>query len=160
MEKEILSLLERDGRKSADELAVMLDMPKEKVAEEIRRLEDEKIILGYRAMVNWEKIESNSIMAYIELKITPQRGEGFDKVAERIYKYPQVRSVTLMSGAFDLLLIVEGKTLQDVAMFVSSKLAPMESVISTATHFILKTYKKDGVVFASDEKDQREVITL
>ncbi len=160
MQKEILSILENDSRTTVKELAVMLDASEQQVADAIKKLEDEKIILGYRTLVNWEKTDNNCIKAYIELKITPQRGEGFDKVAERIYKYPQVKSLTLMSGAYDLLLEVEGKTLQDVARFVSEKLAQMESVISTATHFVLKTYKKENVFFENKEEDMREVITL
>lgn len=160
LSKEVLSLLETDSRLTPSRLAVMLGRTEKEIAGEIKRLEDEKIILGYRTLVNWENAGNDGTKAYIELKITPQRGEGFDKVAERIYKYPQVKSLTLMSGAYDLLLEVEGKSLRDVAMFVSEKLAPMESVISTATHFVLKTYKKENVLFENHEEDLREVITL
>lgn len=160
MQKEILSILENDSRTTVSRMAVMLGCTEEEVRAEIKKLEDGKVILGYRTIVNWEKTDSDAIKAYIELKITPQRGEGFDKVAERIYKYPQVKSLTLMSGAYDLLLEVEGKSLRDVSMFVSEKLAPMDSVISTATHFVLKTYKKENVLFENKEEDLREVITL
>lgn len=160
MQKEILSILENDSRTTPAQIAVMLGCTTEEVTKVIASLEEEKIILGYRTIVNWEKTDNDAIKAYIELKITPQRGEGFDKVAERIYKYPQVKSLTLMSGAYDLLLEVEGKSLRDVSMFVSEKLAPMESVISTATHFVLKTYKKENVLFENKEEDLREVITL
>lgn len=160
MRKELLELLERDSRTTPQQLAVMLGTDEDAVRAEILALEQEKIILGYQTLINWERTDRESTVAMIELKITPQRGNGFDSVAERIYKYPQVRQVTLMSGAYDLLVVVEGKTLKDVALFVSEKLAPMEAVISTATHFELKTYKKESVVFSNDEIDDREVITL
>ncbi|MCD8048548.1 MAG: Lrp/AsnC family transcriptional regulator [Clostridia bacterium] len=160
MQKEILSILENDSRTTIPQLALMLNADENEVAAAVKKLEDEKIILGYRTLVNWEKTDKSWIKAYIELKITPQRGEGFDKIAERIYKYPQVKSLTLMSGAYDLLLEVEDKTLQDVARFVSEKLAQMDSVVSTATHFVLKTYKKENVLFENQEEDMREVITL
>ena len=111
-------------------------------------------------MINWDVSDTEIVNALIELRITPQRGEGYDKVAERIYKYPQVKSLYLMSGAYDLCVIVEGKTMKEVALFVARNLAPMESVISTATHFVLKKYKDDGLIFYDEEKDSRQVITL
>ena len=160
LSKDILSILESDSRLDPARIAAMLGASESEVEREIKRLEDEKIILGYRTLVNWEITDNDCTKAYIELKITPQRGEGFDAVSERIYKYPQVKSLTLMSGAYDLLLEVEGKSLRDVAMFVSEKLAQMESVISTATHFVLKTYKKENIIFENTEEDLREVITL
>lgn len=156
----ILSLLESDSRLTATKIAVMLGTEEGVVAAAIREMEDENIILGYKTLVNWEKAGREVTRASIELKLTPQRGGGFDTVAERIYKFPQVKSVTLMSGSYDLLVTVEGKNLKDVAMFVSERLAPMESVVSTATHFELKTYKKDGVIFEEDEEDNREVISI
>lgn len=160
MKNEILTLLERDSRYTIDQLATMLAADKEAVAATIKELEDEKIILGYKTLINWERTDRDNISAIITIKITPQRGDGYDKIAERIYKYPQVRGVTLMSGSFDLLVSVEGKTLKDVAMFVSEKLAPMEGVVSTNTHFTLKTYKKEDVIFTSEDVDDREVITI
>lgn len=160
MKDKILSLLEADSRLTASKIAVMLGMEEGAVAAAIREMEDENIILGYKTMVNWEKADREMTVANIELKLTPQRGGGFDTVAERIYKFPQVKSVTLMSGSYDLLVTVEGKNLKDVAMFVSERLAPMESVVSTATHFELKTYKKDGVIFDEGEEDTREVISI
>ena len=160
MKNEILKLLERDSRYTIEQLATMLDADKEAVAAAIKELEDEKIILGYKTLINWERTDRDNISAIITIKITPQRGDGYDKIAERIYKYPQVRGVTLMSGSFDLLVSVEGKTLKDVAMFVSEKLAPMEGVVSTNTHFTLKTYKKEDVIFTSEDVDDREVITI
>ena len=160
MKNEILKILEKDSRYTIEQIATMLGASEEEVAAAIKELEDEKIILGYRTLINWERTDRGDITAIITISITPQRGDGYDKVAERIYKYPQVKAVTLMSGSFDLLVSVEGKTLQEVAMFVSEKLAPMEGVISTNTHFTLKTYKKENVIFTDKEVDSREVITL
>ena len=159
MKNDILRLLERDSRYTVDQLATMLGTTPEVVAAAIKELEDEKIILGYKTLINWERTDRDNISAIITMRITPQRGDGYDKMAERIYKYPQVKGVTLMSS-FDLLVSVEGKNLKDVAMFVSEKLAPMEGVVSTNTHFTLKTYKKENVIFTSEELDDREVITI
>ena len=156
MKNEILQILERDSRLTPAQLATMLGTTEEAVAAAIKELEDDKVILGYRTLVNWERTDRDNIAAIITISITPQRGDGYDKVAERIYKYPQVKAVSLMSGSFDLLVSVEGK----VAMFVSEKLAPMDGVISTNTHFTLKTYKKENVIFTGIEQDDREVITL
>ena len=160
MKNEILQILERDSRYTPAQLATMLGASEEDVAAAIKELEDDKVILGYKTLVNWERTDRDSIAAIITISITPQRGDGYDKVAERIYKYPQVKAVSLMSGSFDLLVSVEGKSLQEVAMFVSEKLAPMDGVISTNTHFTLKTYKKENVIFTDTEHDDREVITL
>ena len=160
MKQKILSLLEQDSRLTASKVAIMLGIEEAAAAAAIKELEDENIILGYKALINWELTDREMTVANIELKLTPQRGGGFDTIAERIYKYPQVKSVTLMSGAYDLLVTVEGKSLKDVAMFVSERLAPMESVVSTATHFELKTYKKDGIIFTEKETDNREVISI
>lgn len=160
LKNDILRLLERDSRYTVDQLATMLGTTPEVVAAAIKELEDEKIILGYKTLINWERTDRDNISAIITMRITPQRGDGYDKMAERIYKYPQVKGVTLMSGSFDLLVSVEGKSLKDVAMFVSEKLAPMEGVVSTNTHFTLKTYKKENVIFTSEELDDREVITI
>ncbi len=160
MKKKILELLEKDSHLTSSMIATMLAVPTSDVETAIKELEDERIILGYKTLVNWEKTDREETTAIIELKITPQRGMGFDKVAERIYKYPQVSSVQLMSGSYDILVMVEGSNLKEVALFVSEKLAPMEEVISTATHFVLKTYKKENVIFDDAEKDDREVITL
>ena len=160
MKQKILSLLEQDSRLTASKVAIMLGIDEAAAAAAIKELEDENIILGYKALINWELTDREMTIANIELKLTPQRGGGFDTVAERIYKFPQVKSVTLMSGAYDLLVTVEGKSLKDVAMFVSERLAPMESVVSTATHFELKTYKKDGIIFTEKEQDNREVISI
>lgn len=160
MKNEILSLLEQDSRITAEKIAIMLGVEKEKVEALIKTLEDENIILGYKTVVNWEMTNREVTVAHIELKLTPQRGGGFDTIAERIYRFPQVKSVTLMSGSYDLLVTVEGKSFKEVAMFVSEKLAPMDNVVSTRTHFELKTYKKDGILFTEKEVDNREVISI
>ena len=138
----------------------MLGSTEEEVAGIIKGLEKENIIVGYKTMINWEKTDKDLVTSIIELRITPQRGEGFDKVAEKIYKYSQVKSLYLMSGSYDLCVIIEGRSMKDVALFVASKLAPMDNVLSTATSFVLKKYKDDGMIFYNDEEDSRQVITL
>ncbi len=158
---DILEILEKNGPKLSNaQIAQMLGKTEEEVAAIIAGLEKDNIIVGYKTMINWDETDEDHVTALIELRITPQRGEGYDKVAERIYKYPQVKSLYLMSGAYDLAVTIEGKSMKDVALFVAQKLAPMETVISTATHFILKKYKDDGLIFYKDEKDSRQVITL
>lgn len=158
---DILEILEKNGPKiSNEQIAHMLGKTEEEIAAIIAGLEKDNIIVGYKTMINWDETDSEHVTALIELRITPQRGEGYDKVAQRIYKYPQVKSLYLMSGAYDLAVTIEGKSMKDVALFVAQKLAPMETVISTATHFVLKKYKDDGLIFYKDEKDSRQVITL
>ncbi len=159
--EEILALLEKNNAKvPVEQIARMLGTDTAEVEGKIKQLEKDKIIVGYKTIVNWDKTDREIVQAIIELRVTPQRGEGFDKIAERIYKYPQVKSVYLMSGAYDLCLMIEGKTMKEVALFVAEKLAPMDSVVSTATHFVLKKYKEEGIIFSDDEKDTRQVITL
>jgi DNA-binding Lrp family transcriptional regulator len=121
-------------------------------------MEKENVICGYNTLIDWEKTGVDKVTALIEVRVTPQRGQGFDNIAERIYNYPEVQSVYLISGGYDLLVILEGKTLMEVAHFVSSKLSTLETVISTATHFILKKYKDDGIIFAKKKKDERILI--
>lgn len=158
---EILRLLDIEkGKIDRARIAAMLRIEESEVDERLAELERNNIIVGYRTIVNWDKTDRSVVTALIELKVTPQRGEGFDKIAERIYKYPQVTSLYLMSGAYDLAITIEGKTMQEVALFVAQKIAPMDSIISTATHFVLKKYKEEGIVFEDDEKDTRQVITL
>ncbi len=157
---EILEILEKNARASVEEIALMLDKSVEEVKEEIKRLEDDNVIVGYNTLINWDKSSKESVTALIEVRVTPQRGQGFDKVAERIYRYPQVKACYLMSGGFDLTVIIEGKTMKEVALFVAEKLAPLESVLSTATHFVLKKYKDEGVIFEEDKKDDREALIL
>ncbi|MBE7010067.1 MAG: Lrp/AsnC family transcriptional regulator [Ruminococcaceae bacterium] len=158
--KKMLELLEKDATLTAEQLAVMLDKDPQSVANDIKEYEKKHIIVGYKTIINWEKTEFEPVSAIIELRITPQRGEGFDEVAKRIYQYEEVSSVYLMSGGFDLALIIEGKTMKEVALFVAEKLAPMDQVVSTATHFVLKKYKVDGVIITEQQKDTREVISL
>ena len=159
--EEILNILDKEkGNVSRAKIAQMLGMDEKEVADKIEKMEKENVIVGYKTIVNWDKTDKDVVVALIELRITPQRGEGFDKVAERIYKYPQVKSLYLMSGAYDLAVTIEGKSMKEVALFVAQKLAPMDSIISTATHFVLKKYKEEGIVFEDDEKDTRQVITL
>ena len=159
--EEILNILDEEkGNVSRAKIAQMLGMEEKEVADKIEKMEKENVIVGYKTIVNWDKTDKDVVVALIELRITPQRGEGFDKVAERIYKYPQVKSLYLMSGAYDLAVTIEGKSMKEVALFVAQKLAPMDSIISTATHFVLKKYKEEGIVFEDDEKDTRQVITL
>ena len=159
--EEILNILDKEkGNVSRAKIAQMLGMEEKEVADKIEKMEKENVIVGYKTIVNWDKTDKDVVVALIELRITPQRGEGFDKVAERIYKDPQVKSLYLMSGAYDLAVTIEGKSMKEVALFVAQKLAPMDSIISTATHFVLKKYKEEGIVFEDDEKDTRQVITL
>lgn len=153
--KEILQILESNARLSTDEIAVMLNKNKEEVEQIIKELEDKKIILRYITLVNWEKAGEEKVLAMIEVRVIPQRDTGFDAVAERIYRFPQVRSVRLMSGAYDLAVFVEGRNMLEVSHFVATKLATIEGVLSTATHFVLKIYKQDGVIYEDGEKDRR-----
>lgn len=157
----ILDILEKSDKKLTNEqIAQMIGSSEEEVSAIIRGLEKENIIVGYKTMINWEKTDKELVTAIIELKVSPQRGEGFDHVAEKIYKYSQVKSLFLMSGSYDLCVIIEGESMKDVALFVASKLAPMDHVLSTATSFVLKKYKEDGMIFLNDEEDSRQVITL
>lgn len=157
---EILEILEKNANIGAEKIAVMVGKSAEEVQAEIDRYEKENIIVGYNTMINWEKTGSEKVVALIEVKVTPQRGEGFEKVAERIFRYPEVTSCYLMSGGFDLTVIIEGRTMKEVALFVAEKLAPLECVLSTSTHFVLKKYKDKGTVFDKKGKDDREAIVL
>ena len=158
--EEILEILESNARATAEDIALMLNKSVEEVRETIKKLEEDNVIVGYNTLINWDKSSKENVTALIEVKVTPQRGQGFDKVAERIYRYPQVKACYLMSGGFDLTVIIEGKSMKDVALFVAEKLAPLDSVLSTATHFVLKKYKDEGVVFEENSKDDREVLIL
>ena len=149
MKTEILKLLENDAKLTPDQISVMLDIPLDEVKACINEFENNSTILGYKAVVDWEKTERESVTAMIDVKLTPQRGKGYDRVAEKIYNYPEVKSVFLMSGAYDLSVLIEGKTMKEVAFFVSQKLAPIDEVISTATHFVLHRYKDTGVLYDS-----------
>ncbi len=159
--EKVLSMLHRDCRTSLEDMATMLNMSSVEVAEIIDELEKTGVILGYGARVNWDKAYgASAVAAYIELKVALQRNCGFDRIAERIYQYPEVKAVNLMSGSYDFGITVEGKNIREISLFVSEHLAPMESVISTATHFVLKRYKYDGVICCNPEKDEREVMSL
>ena len=155
MREQILNLMERNSKISLGELAVMLGTNEETVAEEIARMEQEQIICGYHTLIDWEKTNVEKITALIEVRVTPQRDQGFGRIAERIYNYPEVQSVYLISGAYDLLVILEGRTLREVSSFVSNKLSTLDTVISTATHFILKKYKDAGTIFNKKNTDER-----
>ncbi len=159
MKEELLSIIEKNSRIDFSELAVLLGVTEEAVLDEISRLEKEGIICGYHTLINWEKTSIEKVTALIEVKVTPQRGRGFDNIAERIYNYPEVKAVYLISGGYDLLVILEEKTLKEIANFVSDKLSTLDSVLSTATHFILKKYKDHGTILNREVKDEREVIT-
>lgn len=156
----LLELLENDCTLTNEQLAVMTEQSVEAVEAAIAQYKKEKVILKNKSVINWEKTDKEFVTALIELKVTPQRGEGFDKIAERIYQYPEVKALYLMAGSFDLTVIIEGRTLKEVSLFVSTKLAPMEQVTGTATHFVLKKYKDENVIFGEPEKDDRQVITL
>ena len=157
--EEILNIIEKNSRIDVHELSVLLGAEEILVANELRSLEEEGIICGYHTMVDWSKTSIEKVNALIEVKVTPQRGLGFDSIAERIYKYPEVTSVYLMSGGFDLMVIIEGKTLQEVAGFVSNKLSTLDTVLSTATHFILKKYKDHGTILTKKYEDTREIVS-
>ncbi len=157
---EILEILEKNGRATAAEIAAMIGKPESDAAKAIADFEKSGAITGYSALVNWDKADSERVIALIEVKVTPQMDRGFDKVAERIYSFPEVVSCYLMSGGFDLTVVVEGKTMKEAALFVSGKLAPIPGVTSTATHFILKKYKDKGVVFGGNTDDDREQVLL
>ena len=147
MKNKILDMLENDAKLTPRQLSVLLDIPLDEVNAHIDELEQNGTILGYKAVVDWEKTDRESVTAMIDVKLTPQKGKGFDRVAEKIYNYPEVKSVYLMSGAYDLSVLIEGKTMKEVAFFVSQKLAPIDEVISTATHFVLHKYKDTGVLY-------------
>ena len=156
----LLELLEKDCMLPLEKLAVMCDMTYDEAAAAIDYLKENKILLCNKSVINWERTDREFVTSMIELKVTPQRGEGFDKIAERIYKYPEVKSVYLMAGAYDLFVTIEGKTMKEVALFVANRLAPMECVVSTGTHFVLKKYKEEGIISDDNESDTRPVISL
>lgn len=160
MRKELLSVIEKHSRIDLKELAVILGAEEIDVVNELAAMEAEGVICGYHTLINWDKTDIEKVSALIEVRVTPQRGQGFDSIAERIYKYPEVNSVYLMSGGYDLMLILEGKSLREVASFVSDKLSTLDTVLSTATHFILKKYKDHGTIFSAKKQDEREMITL
>lgn len=157
--RQVLTVLQGDARLTAEQIGAMLGLAAAEVAQEIAALEAERVILGYRAVIDWDRTGADSVVALIDVKVTPQREVGFDKVAERIYGFSEVRSVSLMSGTYDLSVLVEAPTLKEVARFVSEKLASLEHVASTTTHFILKRYKQDGFVFGDGDDDRRLAVS-
>jgi len=159
MNEALLKAIENNSRRTVKDLAAMFGASEEAISNELTEYEKERIICGYHTLINWDKTNSERVTALIEVKVTPQRGEGFDKIAERIYNFEEVRSVYLMSGGFDLTVIIEGSTMKEVALFVGQKLAPLESVLSTATHFVLKKYKDYGIVLEKEQRDERMVVT-
>ena len=159
MREKILTFIEKNSRIDLAELAVILGEDEAAVVNELEEMEEEHIICGYHTLINWDKTSIEKVSALIEVSVTPQRGQGFDKIAERIYNYPEVHAVYLISGSYDLLVTLEGKTLREVAQFVSDKLAPLDSVLSTATHFVLKKYKDHGTVLCDEVQDERMLIT-
>ena len=158
-ELKLIELLHGDAKLDVKTLAIMLDKTEAEISEKISELEKKGIIIGYSAIINTEKLNSENVSALIEVKITPQRDRGFDSIARTIYSFPEVRSCYLMSGAFDLMVIVEGKNIREVASFVSEKLSVLDNVLSCATHFILKEYKQDGNIFTDKNDDKRQVVT-
>ncbi len=157
---EILEILEKNSKLTAAQVAVMTAKSEEEIKAAIEKLEADGVILGYNTTINWEMTDKEVVTALIEVKVTPQRGEGFDKVAERIYRFEEVRDCYLMSGGFDLTVLIEGKTMKEVAFFVAEKLAPLDSVLSTSTHFVLKKYKDKGMVFEKKVKENKETLFL
>lgn len=157
---ELLEILEKNGRISTETLAKMLALPVEEIEKKLNELEEKNVILNYAAVIDWSKVVSDEkVTAVIDVKVTPKRGVGFDTVAERIYRFSEVKAVYLMSGTYDLSVHIEGKTMTEVARFVSEKLSTIDSVISTTTHFLLKKYKHDGVIFEPKRADKRIVVS-
>lgn len=157
---EILRIIEKDGMATPEKIAELLGRDVETVKNQIKELKESKIIEGYKAVVNWDKYDNNRVVALIDVKMTPQLGRGYDRVAEKIYNYPFVKSVYLMSGGYDLSITIEAKSLKEVANFVSEKLAPMECIISTTTHFILRKYKEEGFILDNPEEEDGRVVTF
>ena len=159
LELSILEILFNDSRTTPAQIAVMTGHSEEEVAAVIRSLEAQKIILKYTTMINWDRVEADQVEAVIEVRVTPQRDEGFDAIAEQIYRFEEVSSVYLMSGAYDLMVTVKAGSMNRLALFVAEKLSTLEHVLSTATHFVLKKYKLEGVIFEERKQDERLVVT-
>lgn len=155
MREKILTFIEKNSRIDLKELAIILGVDENVVINELQAMEEEHVICGYHTLIDWDKVGVDKVMAMIEVRVTPQRGLGFDKVAERIYNYPEVDSVYLISGGFDFMVTIEGKTLKEVAQFVSEKLSTLDTILSTKTNFILKKYKDHGTILAEKPKDER-----
>lgn len=158
MREEILNLINKNSRLTAAEIAKVLNVKENVVAEEIKKMEEEQIICGYNTLINWDKTDRELVTALIEVKVTPQRGNGFDKIAERICQFEEVKACYLMSGGFDFTVILEEKSLKEIAFFVSDKLSPIDAVIGTATHFVLKNYKDHGIIMEKKNKSDRRML--
>ena len=159
MREKILNFIEKNSRVDLKELAILLGMTEIDVANELEKMEAEGIICGYHTIIDWEKVTEERVNALIEVRVTPMRDKGFDEIAERIYKYPEVNACYLMSGGFDVLVSIEGKSLKEISMFVSQKLSTLDSILSTTTHFILKKYKDHGTIMHQKYEDERIMMT-
>lgn len=159
MREKILTFLEKNSRINLQELAIILGEDELAVANELKAMEEENIICGYHTLINWDKTSIEKVTALIEVSVTPQRDRGFDYIAEQIYNYPEVNAVYLISGSYDLLVTIEGRTLREAAQFVSDKLSALDSVLSTKTNFILKKYKDHGTIMTMKKKDERMLMT-
>ena len=160
MRNEILRMLEKNSKIDLHDLAIMMGTDEALILQEIEKMEQEGVICGYPTLINWDKTDMEKVTAFIEVRVTPQRGKGFEKLAERITNYPEVKALYLMSGGYDFALFLEGKTLKEVSMFVATKLSTLEAVAGTATHFVLKKYKDKGFVYGNTEKDERGNLPL
>ena len=160
MRERILKAIEKDARVDIKELAIRLDVNEIDIINEMQKMQEEGVIGGYITLIDWEKTSIEKVTALIEVRVTPQRNHGFDAIAERIYQYPEVTSCYLISGGYDLLITLEGKSLREVSGFVTDKLSPLESVLSTATHFILRKYKDHGVIMGQQKEDERNKVVL
>lgn len=160
MREKLLNVIAKNSRISVEELGIILGLSKEEIECELKKMEEEGIICGYPTLINWENVDCEKVTALIEVKVTPQRGQGFEKIAERIYKFDEVETVYLMSGGFDLTVMIVGRNMQEISNFVWNKLAPLESVTSTATYFVLKKYKEHGLALVDGvQEDERMLIT-
>ena len=159
LDEHVLAIIEKNRRINTKELAILLGTEEKEIRDSLVRLEENGVICGYHTMVDWDKTGVEKVTDLIEVRVTPQRGKGFDEIAERIYKYPEVNSVYLISGGYDLLVSLEGKSLKQVSSFVTNKLSTLDTVIGTTTHFILKKYKDHGTIMTRKHEDQREMIT-
>ena len=160
MLNDILKILENDARTTPQTIACMTGQSEAEVKDLIKQAEADRAIIKYKTVVDWEKLGNEQVLALIEVKVTPQRDVGFDAIAERIYRFPEARSVYLVSGTYDLAVIVVGKTMQQVANFVAQKLAPIEGVQGAVTHFLMRRYKEDGEVFAGGDENRRQPVVL
>ena len=154
----ILRILEENARISLEDLAAMVGKTPQEVARQIDAWQEQHVINGYRTLIDWDKVDTQRVQAIIELRVSPKRDCGFDEIAATIARFDEVDSVLLMSGGYDLSLVLSGKSFQDIALFVAKRLSPLDDVLSTATHFVLRTYKKDGVLYGLEPADERELL--